>query len=195
MSVSPVPAPTVWFTGLSGAGKTTLARAVAELLRVAGIAAHVVDGDELRATLSADLGFSLADRAEQVRRAGHLARILGDAGVVALVTLVSPVAADRDGVRAMHPEGRFLEVHVATPLEVCEARDVKGLYARARAGEITDLTGVGQPYEPPRTPELVVDASGLEQLADQTAHVVAAIAAVLGADAGADVVAKPPIGP
>jgi len=194
VSVSPAPqwtAPTVWFTGLSGSGKSTLARAVAELLRASGVTAHVVDGDELRATLSADLGFSLADRAEKVRRAVHLARILGDAGVVALVTLVSPVAADRDGVRAMHPEGRFLEVHVATPLEVCEARDVKGLYARARAGEITDLTGVGQPYEPPRTPELVVDASGLEQLADQAALVVAAIAAVLGTD----IAPQPPGGP
>jgi adenylyl-sulfate kinase len=182
-------APTVWFTGLSGSGKSTLARAVADLLRTAGVASHVVDGDELRATLSADLGFSLADRAEQVRRAGHLARILGDAGVIALVTLVSPVAADRDRVRAMHPDGRFLEVHVATPLEVCEARDVKGLYARARAGEITDLTGVGQPYEPPIAPELVVDASGLEQLEAQAAQVVAAVAAVLGTD----IAPQPPV--
>jgi adenylyl-sulfate kinase len=167
------PAPTVWFTGLSGAGKTTLARAVAELLRVAGVAAHVVDGDELRATLSADLGFSLTDRAEQVRRAGHLARILGDAGVVPLVALVSPVRADRDAVRAFHGAGRFLEVHVATPLEVCETRDVKGLYARARAGEVAEMTGVAQAYEPPLAAELTVDASGLEQLDAQAAQVVA----------------------
>ncbi|MGA0831118.1 MAG: adenylyl-sulfate kinase, partial [Nitriliruptoraceae bacterium] len=130
--VASAPVPTVWLTGLSGAGKTTLAHAVADLLTAADRAAHVVDGDELRAGLSADLGFSLADRAEQVRRAGHVAMLLGDAGVVPLVALVSPVAADRDAVRALHGSGRFLEVHVATPLAVCEARDVKGLYARAR---------------------------------------------------------------
>ena len=167
------PVPTVWFTGLSGAGKTTLARAVADLLVADGRAAHVLDGDELRTGLSADLGFSLADRAEQVRRAGHVARILGDAGVVPLVALVSPVRADRDAVRALHAAGRFLEVHVATPLAVCEARDVKGLYARARAGEVAQMTGVAQAYEPPLTPELVVDGSGEEALAAQAARVVA----------------------
>ncbi|MEY3073245.1 MAG: hypothetical protein RLZZ353_1441 [Actinomycetota bacterium] len=167
------PVPTVWFTGLSGAGKTTLAHAVADLLTAADRAAHVVDGDELRAGLSADLGFSLADRAEQVRRAGHVAMLLGDAGVVPLVALVSPVAADRDAVRALHGLGRFLEVHVATPLAVCEERDVKGLYARARAGEVARMTGVAQGYEPPTAPELVVDGSDAATLADAAARVVA----------------------
>ncbi len=171
--VAPAPVPTVWFTGLSGAGKTTLARAVAALLALQGRAAHVLDGDELRAGLSADLGFSLADRAEQVRRAGHVARILGDAGMVPLVALISPVRADRDAVRAAHGSVRFLEVHVATPLAVCEARDVKGLYARARTGEVAQLTGVAQPYEAPLAPELTVDGSGDEPLAAQAARVVA----------------------
>jgi len=156
----PTPAPTVWLTGLSGAGKSTIARAVAQALWAQGVAAHVLDGDELRAGLSADLGFSDTDRAEQVRRAGHLARILGDAGVVALAALISPARAERDAVRALHPTGRFLEVHVATTLEVCEQRDVKGLYARVRAGELAHFTGIDAPYEPPLTPDLVVDGSG-----------------------------------
>jgi len=154
------PAPTVWLTGLSGAGKSTIARAVARSLHSDGTAAHVLDGDELRAGLSADLGFSDADRAEQVRRAGHLARILGDAGVIPLAALISPSRAERDGVRALHPRRRFIEVHVATKLEVCEQRDVKGLYALARAGRLVGLTGIDAPYEPPLRPEVVVDGSG-----------------------------------
>jgi adenylyl-sulfate kinase len=153
-------APTVWFTGLSGAGKTTLALAVAGRLSELGIAHSVLDGDELRATLSADLGFSPQDRTEQVRRAAHLARILGDAGVIPLVALVSPIRADRDAARALHPSGRFIEVHVATPLAVCEERDVKGLYRRAHAGEVSDLTGIGQDYEAPLSPELAFVADG-----------------------------------
>jgi adenylyl-sulfate kinase len=149
-------APTVWLTGLSGAGKSTIARAAAAELAQGGTPAYVLDGDELRAGLSADLGFSLEDRAEQVRRAGNVARILGDAGVVALAALISPTRTERAAVRAMHPEGRFIEVHVATTLENCERRDVKGLYARARAGEIKNFTGVDSPYEPPTHPELVL---------------------------------------
>ena len=157
-------APTVWFTGLSGAGKTTIARAVAGLLADAGVAHTLLDGDELRATLSADLGFSREDRAEQVRRVGHLARILGDAGVIPLVALVSPFRADRDAVRTLHDPGRFVEVHVATALEVCAQRDVKGLYARSAArsaaGEDDLLTGVRQEYEAPERPELMLDGGG-----------------------------------
>jgi adenylyl-sulfate kinase len=153
-------APTLWLTGLSGAGKTTIARAVAERLAAHGIASYVLDGDELRAGLSADLGFSVADRAEQVRRAGHVARILGDAGVIVLASLISPTRAERDALRASHPAGRFFEIHVATTLEVCESRDVKGLYARARAGQIPDFTGIDAPYEPPLAPELTLDGAG-----------------------------------
>lgn len=119
--------PTVWFTGLSGAGKTTIARAVAALLAGAEIAHALLDGDELRATLSADLGFTREDRAEQVRRVGHLARIIGDAGVTPLVALVSPFRAERDSARALHTPGQFIEAHVATTREVRAARDGKGL--------------------------------------------------------------------
>ena len=169
-----VGAPTVWFTGLSGAGKTTLARAVGDLLRNRGLAVTVLDGDELRATLSSDLGFSKAERTEQVRRAAHLARILGEAGVIPLVALVSPVRADRKAARALHEPGRFIEVHVATSLAVCEQRDTKGLYARARSGEIPDLTGIGQPYEPPHEPEIVLDA-GQGSIADHAAAVAALV--------------------
>ena len=158
-------APTVWFTGLSGAGKTTIARDVAARLTVRGIANGLLDGDVLRGSISSDLGFSLADRAEQVRRTAHLARILGDCGVVPLVALVSPVRADRDAARAVHPSGRFLEVHVSTPLRVCAERDVKGLYRGARTGEITDLTGISQAYEAPLSPELTVDGSEPTRLA------------------------------
>ena len=173
-------APTVWFTGLSGAGKTTIALAVAGLLAEAGLAHTLLDGDELRATLSADLGFSREDRAEQVRRVGYLARILGEAGVVPLVALVSPFRVDRDEVRALHTPGRFLEVHVATPLEVCAERDVKGLYARAAtrsaAGEEDLLTGVGQDYEAPESPELLLDGSGAGgEVGALAAHVMATL--------------------
>ena len=149
-------APTVWFTGLSGAGKTTIARALADRLAARGLANRLLDGDELRATLSADLGFSREDRSEQIRRTAHLARILGESGVISLVALVSPIRVDRDAARALHPPGRFFEVYVATPLTVCEERDVKGLYRSARAGELFNLTGVGQDYEEPLAPELTL---------------------------------------
>ena len=173
--------PTVWFTGLSGAGKTTIARATAELLAGAGIAHTLLDGDELRSTLSTDLGFTREDRAEQVRRVGHLARILGDAGVIPLVALVSPFRADRDAVRALHAPERFIEVHVATKLEICAERDVKGLYARSAAriatGEADLLTGVGQDYEAPEMPEIIVDGGSEASVAALAQQVFIAIGA------------------
>jgi bifunctional enzyme CysN/CysC len=148
---------TVWFTGLSGSGKSTVATTVeARLARL--IPAYVLDGDNLRLGLNGDLGFTAADRAENVRRVGHVARLMADAGVVALVPLISPYRADRELVRALHDEAGlpFFEVFVDTPLEVCEQRDPKGLYAKARAGEITGFTGIDDPYEPPPAPDLVL---------------------------------------
>jgi bifunctional enzyme CysN/CysC len=149
---------TVWLTGLSGSGKSTVAHEAERLLVASGRPAYVLDGDNLRHGLNGDLGFSAADRAENVRRVGHVARLFADAGVVALVPLISPYRADRDLVRAMHDEAglAFVEVHVDTPIEVCEQRDPKGLYAKARAGEITGFTGVDDPYEAPTSPELVL---------------------------------------
>ena len=128
------------------------------LLVAEGRPAYLLDGDNLRMGLNGDLGFSAADRAENVRRVGHVARLFADSGVIALVPLISPYRADRDLVRAMHVEAElpFVEVHVATPIEVCESRDPKGLYAKARAGEITGFTGIDDPYEAPVAPELVL---------------------------------------
>lgn len=149
---------TVWFTGLSGSGKSTVAATCERLLVAEGRPAYLLDGDNLRMGLNGDLGFSAADRAENVRRVGHVARLFADSGVIALVPLISPYRADRDLVRAMHVEAElpFVEVHVATPIEVCESRDPKGLYAKARAGEITGFTGIDDPYEAPVAPELVL---------------------------------------
>ncbi len=149
---------TLWLTGLSGSGKSTVAAACEALLVEQGRPAYVLDGDNVRHGLNGDLGFSAADRAENVRRVGHVARLLADAGVVAIVPLISPYQVDRDGVRAMHREADlpFYEVFVDTPLELCEQRDPKGLYAKARAGEIKGFTGVDDPYEAPSAPELVL---------------------------------------
>jgi adenylyl-sulfate kinase len=147
---------TVWLTGLSGSGKSTIGVALEELLVSRGIPAYMLDGDNLRHGLNGDLGFSEADRAENVRRAGEVACLFADAGLVAIVPLISPYVADREGVRARHDAGglRFVEVFVDTPLEECERRDPKGLYKLARAGELPHFTGIDDPYEPPPAPEL-----------------------------------------
>jgi len=141
---------TVWLTGLPASGKSTLAKALEESLIDSGVSAYRLDGDNLRHGLCGDLGFSDGDREENVRRTGHVARILADAGVVAIVALVSPFQASRAAARAMHEADglRFIEVFVDTPLEECERRDPKGLYARARAGELDGMTGVSGAYEP-----------------------------------------------
>jgi bifunctional enzyme CysN/CysC len=149
---------TIWLTGLSGSGKSTVAAACEARLVAFERPAYVLDGDNVRHGLNADLGFSGADRAENVRRVGHVARLMADAGVVALVPLISPYRADRDQVRAIHAEAGlpFHEVFVDTPIDLCEQRDPKGLYAKARAGEISGFTGIDDPYEPPVAPELVL---------------------------------------
>jgi bifunctional enzyme CysN/CysC len=150
---------TIWMTGLSGSGKSTIATAAEHSLVSGGHAAYMLDGDNLRHGLNSDLGFSESDRAENVRRVGEVAKVLAEAGTIAIVSLVSPYRAEREKVREMHEQAGipFFEVFVDTPLEECERRDPKGLYAKARAGEITDLTGVGAPYEAPESPELVTD--------------------------------------
>ncbi|HKF79352.1 MAG TPA: adenylyl-sulfate kinase [Thermoleophilaceae bacterium] len=149
---------TIWFTGLPSSGKSTIAAAVEERLVSAGRPAYRLDGDNLRHGLSGDLGFSAEDRAENVRRAGEVAALLADAGVVALVSLVSPFAVDRERARRAHEVAGlpFAEVYVSTPPAECERRDPKGLWARARVGQITGFTGVDDPYEPPSDPELTL---------------------------------------
>lgn len=150
---------TMWFTGLSAAGKTTLAHALAASLTSISVVNEVLDGDIVRQTLCRDLGFSPADRRENVRRVAARCRELNDAGVVAIAALVSPYRADREAARHTIGLDRFVEAFVSTPLTVCEARDPKGLYKKARAGEITNFTGVGDVYEIPLQPDLTIDTS------------------------------------
>ncbi len=155
---------TVWLTGLSGSGKSTVAAALNELLVGSGRLTYTLDGDNLRHGLNGDLGFSADARAENVRRVAEVARLFADAGVVALVPVISPYRAGRDHARRLHEAAglTFLEVFVDAPLEVCEARDPKGLYVKARAGEITGFTGVDDPYEAPLQPELVIASATTE---------------------------------
>lgn len=161
----------IWFTGLPASGKSTLAVAVERALVESGDVAYLLDGDNIRHGLSDDLGFSAGDRAENIRRVGHLTRLFADAGVVALASLVSPLKSDREIARTLSAAAKlpFIEIHVATSLEECERRDPKGLYARARAGELKGLTGVDAPYEPPESPDLVLDTAGadVDELAAQ----------------------------
>ncbi|MBZ0090720.1 MAG: adenylyl-sulfate kinase [Sulfuricellaceae bacterium] len=159
----------VWFTGLSGAGKSTLAHAVEERLHQIGCRTFVFDGDNVRHGLCADLGFSEEDRKENIRRIGEMVKLFADAGVIALTAFISPFRADRNRVRQLLAPGDFIEVHCRCPLEICESRDVKGMYRRARAGEIRDFTGISSPYEEPENPELSIDTASmpLDQCVDQ----------------------------
>ena len=175
---------TVWFTGLSGSGKSTIASALEQTLVQRGVPAFRLDGDNVRHGLNANLGFSAEDRAENIRRIGEVARLFAEAGVIALTSFISPYTADRDRVRALHEASglAFLEVFVDTPLDVCESRDPKGLYAKARAGALSGFTGVDDPYEPPTRPELVLHAGEQE--------VEACVAACLDLLVGHDVIAR-----
>jgi bifunctional enzyme CysN/CysC len=155
---------TIWFTGLPASGKSTVAVAVERALVESGDVAYLLDGDNIRHGLSDDLGFSPGDRAENIRRVGHLTRLFADAGVVALASLVSPLKSDREIARALSDAAKlpFIEVHISTSVAECEKRDPKGLYARARAGELKGLTGVDAPYEAPENPDLVLDTTGAD---------------------------------
>jgi bifunctional enzyme CysN/CysC len=156
---------TIWFTGLPASGKSTIASALEQHLVNSGRTAYRLDGDNLRHGLNGNLGFSAEDRAENVRRTAHVARLFADAGAIAIASLVSPYVADRTAARQYHDELEldFIEVFVDTPLEECERRDPKGLYAKARRGEITGMTGIDDPYEAPETPELVVRGGSVEE--------------------------------
>jgi adenylylsulfate kinase len=158
----------LWFTGLSGSGKSTLAHAVEDRLYKMGVSTFVLDGDNVRHGLCGDLGFSDNDRVENIRRIGEVAKLMSEAGVITLTAFISPFREDRNTARKLLPHGDFLEIYCQCPLEVCEQRDVKGLYKKARAGEIRYFTGIDSPYEEPKRPELVVVTGerSLDQCAD-----------------------------
>ena len=162
----------VWLTGLSGSGKSTIAVELEKRLWDHGVRAFILDGDNIRHGLNKNLGFSPADRTENIRRIGEVAKLFTEAGMVAITAFISPYRADRDQVRALVPQGDFIEVLVDCPLEVCEQRDVKGLYEKARAGKIPEFTGISAPYEPPLEPELTLRTHELS-VADSVARVIA----------------------
>jgi adenylylsulfate kinase len=162
----------VWFTGLSASGKSTLAHAVESALYERGCRTYVLDGDNIRHGLNKNLGFSPEDRHENIRRIGEVAHLFADAGYIAMTAFISPYIADRDMARKMNPEGTFVEVYCECALDVCETRDPKGLYKKARAGQIKDFTGVNAPYEAPPKPEVTVD-TGKETLEESAAKVLA----------------------
>ena len=162
---------TIWFTGLSGSGKSTLANALDDALWQRGIRSCVLDGDNIRHGLNKDLGFSPEDRTENIRRIGEVAKLFTEAGIINTTAFISPYRADRDRARSIQQPGDFVEVYVRASVDVCEQRDTKGLYAKARAGKIPEFTGISAPYEEPLQPELVVDTEGRE-VADSLAEIV-----------------------
>lgn len=165
----------LWFTGLSGAGKSTLAHAVEDRLHQMGCRTFVIDGDNVRHGLCGDLGFSAEDRTENIRRVGEVAKLFTEAGVLALTAFISPFRADRDRVRKMVNDGDFVEIYCDADLSVCEERDVKGLYQKARAGQIPEFTGISSPYEAPDNPEIVVK-TGTQSLETCVDEVIQALA-------------------
>ena len=152
----------IWFTGLSGSGKSTLAHVVEESLHQRGCRTFVLDGDNVRHGLCGDLGFSAQDRQENIRRIGEVAKLFMEAGVIVFTAFISPYRADRDRVRGMVKHGDFIEIYCDASIEVCEARDVKGMYKKARAGQIVEFTGISSPYEAPENPELTLHTGGSE---------------------------------
>ncbi len=164
----------IWFTGLSGSGKSTLANAVEYVLHQQNHHTYVLDGDNVRHGLNKNLGFSPEDREENIRRIGEVAKLFADAGTIVMTAFISPYRDDRDTARELITEGRFIEVFVDCPLEVCEERDTKGLYKKARAGEIQEFTGISAPYEPPMAPEVTVNTVELS-IEESAKTVVAAL--------------------
>ncbi|OQK17154.1 adenylyl-sulfate kinase [Methyloprofundus sedimenti] len=162
----------LWFTGLSGSGKSTLAHAVEDQLYQLGLHTFVLDGDNVRHGLNKDLGFNDQDRKENIRRISEAAKLMLEAGVITLTAFISPFKEEREMARSLMPHGDFIEIHCFCPLEVCETRDVKGLYKRARDGEIKDFTGISSPYEAPVKPELKIDTNALS-LEESAAQVIA----------------------
>jgi len=162
----------VWITGLSGAGKTTLAEALERALFERGCSVFVLDGDKVRGGLCADLGFSLPERSENIRRIGEVARLFCQSGQIVLVSAISPLRADRQRARALVPAPHFIEVYCRCPLAVCEQRDPKGLYRKARAGQLPEFTGISSPYEAPEAPEVLVD-SAASAVHEEVARLVA----------------------
>lgn len=152
---------TIWFTGLSGSGKSTIAFTLEHALVERGHLAYVLDGDNIRFGLNKNLGFTAEDRAENIRRIGEVAKLFADGGIITMTSFISPYRADRDTVRKLHVDGKlsFIEIHVETPIETCEQRDPKGLYKKARAGQLKNFTGIDDPYEAPLNPEMKLNAA------------------------------------
>lgn len=165
----PIQPQVIWLTGLSGAGKSTIAQALAKALKDSNLQTYILDGDVLRTGLNHDLGFSEEDRNENIRRTAHVAKLMIDAGVIVIAALISPYARDRSSARALFAEGQFVEVFISTPIELCIQRDPKGLYAKALNGEIKGFTGIDAPYEVPIKPELTLQTQRqtVEELVDQ----------------------------
>ena len=161
----------IWFTGLSGSGKSTLAHSVEEELHNLGCRTFVLDGDNVRHGLSSNLTFSDSDRKENIRRIGEVAKLMVEAGVIAITAFISPFEKDRNLVKEIFPQGDFIEIYCNASLEICESRDVKGLYKRARSGEIKNYTGIASPYEAPSNPELIIDTES-ESLEESVAKII-----------------------
>jgi adenylylsulfate kinase len=161
----------IWFTGLSGSGKSTLAHALEEYLYKLGVSTYVLDGDNVRHGLCSDLGFTDSDRVENIRRISELAKLMIEAGIITLTAFISPFTSDRELARKLVPHGDFLEIYCSCPIETCEQRDVKGLYKKARAGEIPFFTGIDSPYQVPENPELIVNTHE-QSLADSVEQVI-----------------------